>query len=52
MVLREQIVSTSAWQYTDADQSTDGLVGLYDVEVAQISAIYGPGLPERLTVAV
>lgn len=51
-VVREEIVSTPAWTYTVADQSTDGIVAPFDVEVAQVSALYGPGLFRKTSVAV
>lgn len=46
-VLREITVSAPVWTYAAAEQSADGLVLPAEVEVAQISARYGPGLPAR-----
>ncbi|MBR9838580.1 MAG: host specificity protein [Rhodobacteraceae bacterium] len=44
-VLREAQVSQPSWTYTPAQ---DGLSGAYAIEVAQISARYGPGPYARL----
>lgn len=43
-VLRELQVETPAWTYSVADQGVDGLTLPFEVSVAQISAVYGPGL--------
>jgi len=51
-VVREEIVSESAWAYSVAAQAADGVTAPFEVEVAQVSAIYGPGLFQRLQVAV
>jgi len=42
-VLRENVVSTPEWTYEVSAQSADGLTGSYEVHVAQLSALYGPG---------
>ncbi len=49
-VLREVMVGTTAWQYSPAMQSTDGVVAPFDVAVAQISATYGEGPVQRTRV--
>ncbi|WP_406649841.1 glycoside hydrolase/phage tail family protein [Aliisedimentitalea scapharcae] len=49
-VLREVEVTTPAWIYTDAQQAADGASAAIDIEVAQVSVRYGPGLPRRITV--
>ena len=50
-VLREEIVSDPSWHYDAAAQARDGVTGTFEVAVAQISAVYGPGLSEAVTVA-
>ncbi len=42
-VQREEIVNSPDWTYTAAAQTADGLVGAYQIDVAQISAKFGPG---------
>ncbi len=42
-VLREEIVANPRWQYSDGQKAADGVGGAYEVEIAQISAAYGPG---------
>ena len=50
-VLREETVSTPNWTYSAAAQSGDGLTGVFEVQVSQVSAIYGAGLSQRLSVS-
>ncbi len=47
--LREVTVDTPTWKYSAAQQAADQLVGVFEVQVAQVSASFGPGLFERLT---
>ncbi len=49
-VLREEVISVPEWTYSTALQSSDGVSGAYSLEVAQVSATYGPGLFARRTV--
>ena len=49
-LVREEVVSAPAWTYTATMKSADGVTGSYGVEVAQLSASYGPGPAARLTV--
>ncbi len=49
-VQREAVASASSWTYSTAAQAEDGLVGDYNIEVAQISAKFGPGQPAVLHV--
>ncbi len=42
-VLREEVTTLPAWTYTAAMKAADGLSGAYTLEVAQASAVYGPG---------
>ncbi len=46
-LLREDLVDEPRWTYSAAMKVADGLSGAYEVEVAQVSAIYGPGLAAR-----
>jgi len=51
-VLREATVAAPAWIYTAAMQAADDLApGLWELRVAQVSAIYGAGPAGVLTVA-
>lgn len=50
-ILREQQVDAPGWTYSPADQNTDGLTLPFEVSVAQISAVYGPGLGQTRLVA-
>ena len=47
-LVTEATSTTPEWTYTAAAQATDGLTGAAVVEVAQISARYGPGLAATL----
>lgn len=51
-LLREVSLSAPGFLYTAAMQATDGVAGVIDIEVAQVSASYGPGLWARISVAV
>ncbi|WP_300058224.1 glycoside hydrolase/phage tail family protein [uncultured Roseobacter sp.] len=51
-VLRETTVSAPQWDYTLADQLADGATGAVTLEVAQISATYGPGLVTSVDVSL
>ena len=46
-VLREVTVTAPAWSYPAADQAADGVTAGAEIEVAQVSARYGPGLAAR-----
>lgn len=48
-VVREETVGTPAWVYTAAAQSADAIFGVYEVQVAQLSAAFGPGPPASLS---
>ncbi|MFT4962431.1 MAG: hypothetical protein ACI92Z_003529, partial [Paracoccaceae bacterium] len=43
-VIREANVSSPIWTYTAQQRTADGLTGMVTIEVAQISARFGPGL--------
>ena len=47
-VLREEMVTSPEWTYDLSAQSADGVSGAFTLEVAQISASFGPGLFARL----
>ncbi|WP_171240591.1 hypothetical protein [Ruegeria sp. HKCCA5491] len=49
-LVREELVQISRWTYTSAAKLADGVSGSYTVQVAQVSASYGPGLQAFLTV--
>ncbi|MFK7746313.1 MAG: glycoside hydrolase/phage tail family protein [Roseobacter sp.] len=51
-VIREEIVPEPLWIYPLSEQAADGLLGEFTVEVAQISATYGPGLPKTAVYSV
>ncbi len=51
-IAREVTLSAPNWTYTAVDQAADGVVAPFTVEVAQVSASFGPGLFRRLTVTV
>jgi hypothetical protein len=50
VVLREETVSAPTWTYTTAQQTTDGVNAPFDVEVAQVSDLFGPGLFARIVI--
>lgn len=50
-VVREAVVSEPSWTYGEAQRQADGLVGLYDVTIAQNSARFGPGAFRTISVA-
>ncbi len=49
-VIREQVTSEPRWTYPSTMKAADGVTGTYEVDVAQISASYGPGSAARLLV--
>ena len=50
IIIREEIVSERSWTYSAALQSVDGISASFVVEVAQISARFGPGVAASTTV--
>lgn len=52
VVLREQMVTTPEWIYTAAAQAADGFGLPARIDVAQVSARYGPGLFAHVDLAV
>ncbi|MEM6481353.1 MAG: glycoside hydrolase/phage tail family protein, partial [Pseudomonadota bacterium] len=49
-LVREVTTSTPSWTYTAAAQTTDGIIGSFDISVAQISARFGAGRFATLSV--
>ena len=47
-VLREVQMAEPMWSYSAADQSADGLGGAFEVQVAQVSGIFGAGASARI----
>lgn len=52
VVLREALVDTPSFTYSASQAASDGAVVPYEVEVAQISDLFGPGPFTRITVDV
>lgn len=50
-VLREEVLSSSAFEYSASDQASDSAVAPFSIEVAQVSATYGAGLYQRFDVS-
>ena len=50
-IKREVVVTTDDWSYSITQQTADGVSGGFSVSVAQISAVYGPGLFATIEVA-
>ena len=50
-ILRREVqVSTSGWVYPAGLQAADGVSGTFEVEVAQVSERFGPGLYTRIKI--
>ena len=47
-VIREETVEATGWTYRAGAQAADGVGGLAELEVAQVSASFGPGAGARL----
>jgi GTA TIM-barrel-like domain/Putative phage tail protein len=50
-LLREVNVTAPGWVYTAQMQAEDGVAGAFAIEVAQVSASFGPGPARRIAVA-
>ncbi len=48
--LRDVTVTAPAWTYSAADQAADGVTTPYQIDVAQISDRFGPGLSKRIEI--
>jgi len=51
-VVRETMTSVPQWTYDAAARGADALSGSYEVHVAQVSALYGPGQWARIALEV
>lgn len=51
VVLREVTLGVAKWRYDSAQKVADGVSAPFDIEVAQISAKFGPGVFARTKVA-
>ncbi len=49
-VIREDLSTQPRWTYSTAMRIADGVTGAFEIEVAQVSAIFGPGATARATV--
>ena len=49
-IRREEVVTTPSWTYATATRLADGVSGAYEVDVAQISDVFGPGLAASIGV--
>lgn len=49
---REIMTGLPAWTYTAAEQAGDGVVAPFEIGVAQVSEVFGPGVETRITVDV
>ena len=49
-IKREAMTTNSSWTYSDAMKVSDGVSGLFFIDVAQISSRFGPGLFRRIDV--
>ena len=49
VVVRETTVNSPSWTYGAAQQSGDQLSGIFEIHIAQLSAVYGPGLFRKLS---
>ena len=50
LIRREATVTSPQFTYTAAHRTADGVIGPYDIAVAQISQTYGPGPFRKITV--
>ncbi len=49
-ILREEAVQAPEWVYSAAAQAADNITGLYELHVAQVSALFGAGVFARFNV--
>ena len=50
LVLREETITEPTWTYDVVAQALDGAVAPFDIEIAQISDLYGPGDTARIVI--
>ncbi|KEJ90214.1 baseplate multidomain protein megatron [Sulfitobacter donghicola] len=48
--LREELLASPNFEYPEASQSSDGAIAPFHIEVSQVSASYGAGLPKRIEI--
>lgn len=48
-ILREKTVDAPLWIYPLSEQAADGLTGSFEIEVAQVSAVFGAGPAGRVS---
>ncbi|MFK7881082.1 phage tail protein [Roseobacter sp.] len=48
--VREEVVPAPEWQYSSAQRLADGIVTPFELEVSQLSAVYGAGLTRKIKV--
>lgn len=51
-LLRREELKEARWTYAASDQSDDGVNGVIEIHVAQVSALYGPGHAARTQIAI
>ncbi|CUJ38275.1 hypothetical protein TA5113_03246 [Cognatishimia activa] len=52
LLLRREELKEARWTYSASDQSDDGVNGVIEIHVAQVSALYGPGHAARTQIAI
>lgn len=52
LLLRREELTEAHWTYTASDQSADGVNGVIEIQVAQVSALYGPGYAAQTQIAI
>ena len=50
VTLRDATVAAPNWIYTAANQASDGVIAPYEIEIAQVSDRFGPGLYGKVTI--
>jgi hypothetical protein len=50
VVVREEVTSNASWTYPLEEQASDTFIGHKTLHVAQVSAVYGPGVFSAITV--
>lgn len=50
VICREEVVTAPSWTYATAARLADGVSGAFDVDVAQLSDVFGPGLAASIGV--
>lgn len=50
LLLRREFSDFATWTYANTTQLADGISGLYDIRIAQVSQSYGPGPYKELRI--